>query len=68
MNPNSAQLDKQFVALRCKAERLGEHAIFSSKGHFNAADTWVRRNYWPGVPATVLWALAGATLIESRLD
>lgn len=66
MNQNSAQLDKQLVALCREAERLEEDAIYSSKGHFNAEDTWVRRNYWLGVPATVLGAVAGATLIKSQ--
>lgn len=32
--------------LRREAERLEEDAIYSSKGHFNAEDTWVRRHYW----------------------
>ena len=53
-------------ALRKEAERLEEDALYSSKGHFNAEDTWVRRNYWLGVPATVLGAVAGATLIKSQ--
>lgn len=53
-------------ALRNEAERLEEDAIYSSKGHFNAEDTWVRRNYWLGVPATILGAVAGATLIKSQ--
>lgn len=53
-------------ALRREAERLEEDALYSSKGHFNAEDTWVRRNYWLGVPATVLGAVAGATLIKSQ--
>jgi len=52
-------------ALRREAERLEEDATYSSKGHFNAEDTWVRRNYWLGVPATVLGAIAGASLIKS---
>lgn len=66
MNQDSAQLDKQLVALCREAERLEEDSIYSSKGHFNAEDTWVRRNYWLGVPATVLGAVAGATLIKSQ--
>ncbi len=66
MSPDSAQLDKQLVALSREAERLEEDATYSSKGHFNAEDTWVRRNYWLGVPATVLGAVAGATLIKSQ--
>lgn len=53
-------------ALRKEAERLEEDALYSSKGHFNAEDTWVLRNYWLGVPATVLGAVAGATLIKSQ--
>lgn len=53
-------------ALRREAERLEEDALYSSKGHFNAEDTWVRRNYWLGVPATLLGAVAGATLIKSQ--
>lgn len=53
-------------ALRRESERLEEDTLYSSKGHFNAEDTWVRRNYWLGVPATVLGAVAGATLIKSQ--
>lgn len=53
-------------ALRREAERLEEDTTYSSKGHFNAEDTWVRRNYWLGVPATILGAVAGATLIKSQ--
>jgi len=56
----------EISALRREAERLEEDAVYSSKGHFNAEDTWVRRNYWLGVPATVLGAIAGATLIKSQ--
>lgn len=55
-------------ALRREAERLEEDATYSSKGHFNAEDTWVRRNYWLGVPATALAAVAGAALIKSHPD
>jgi hypothetical protein len=53
-------------ALRREAERLEEDATYSSKGHFNAEDTWVRRNYWLGVPATILGAVAGAALFKSQ--
>lgn len=58
--------EEQIAALRRESERLEEDAIYSSKGHFNAEDTWVRRNYWLGVPATALSAVAGATLIKSQ--
>lgn len=53
-------------ALHREAERLDEDALYSSKGHFNAEDIWVRCNYWLGVPATILGAVAGATLIKSQ--
>ena len=55
-------------ALRREAERLEEDALYSSKGHFNAEHTWIRRNYLLGVPATVLGAVARAALIKSRPD
>lgn len=66
MNDDTLRCKEQVAALRREAERLEEDAIYSSKGHFNAEDTWVRRNYWLGVPATVLSAIAGATLIKSQ--
>jgi hypothetical protein len=66
MNGAAATDQGKIAALRREAERLEEDATYSSKGHFNAEDTWVRRNYWLGVPATVLGAVAGATLIKSQ--
>lgn len=54
------------LALSREAERIEEDATYSSKGHFNAEDTWVRRNYYLGIPATVLGAVAGATLIKNQ--
>lgn len=66
MNGSAAADQGKISALRREAERLEEDATYSSKGHFNAEDTWVYRNYWLGVPATILGAVAGATLIESQ--
>lgn len=54
------------AALRREAERIEEDATYSSKSHFNAEDTWVRRHYWLGIPATALAAIAGAALIKSH--
>lgn len=59
---------QQILALSREAERIEEDATYSSKGHFNAEDTWVRRNYYLGIPATVLGAIAGATLIKNQPD
>lgn len=66
MNSSPAADQDKMPALRREAERLEEDATYSSKGHFNAEDTWVRRNYWLGVPATILGAIAAATLIKSQ--
>ena len=54
------------AALRREAERIEEDATYSSKSHFNAEDTWVRRHYWLGIPATALAAIAGAALSKSQ--
>lgn len=66
MNETTVTDQDKISALRREAERIEEDATYSSKGHFNAEDTWVRRNYWLGAPATVLGAIAGATLIKSQ--
>ena len=66
MNPIQITDQAKISALCREAERLEEDALYSSKGHFNAEDTWVRRNYWLGVPATTLGAIAGAALVKSQ--
>ena len=59
--------DKARTSALCRAaEQQEEGAMYSSKGHFNAEDTWVQRNYWLGVPATALGAIAGAALVKSQ--
>lgn len=63
--PSQPDQDK-ITALRREAERIEEDATYSSKGHFNTEDMWVRRNYLLGISATVLGAVAGATLIKSQ--
>ena len=63
----TAAVDQAMIDALCReARRLEEDTLYSSKGHFNAEDTWVRRNYWLGIPATLLGAIAGATLIKSQ--
>lgn len=56
----------KIAALCREAERLEEDALYSSKSHFNAENTWVRRHYWLGVPATIIGAIAGAALVKSQ--
>ena len=40
-------------------ERIEEDAKYSSKGHFEAAATWRRCNYWLGVPSAIGAGAAG---------
>lgn len=66
MQPESPLAKERILALHDEASRLEEDATYSSKAHFNAEGTWVNRNYWLGVPATALGAVAGATLIKNQ--
>lgn len=52
------------IALTKEAERIEEDSIHSAKAHFNAGDTWKRRHYWIGIPATVFGAGAGAAIVK----
>lgn len=59
--------EQALIAALCReAERIEEDATYSSKSHFNAEGTWIRRHYWLGIPATALAAIAGAALIKSQ--
>jgi hypothetical protein len=66
MTESISAFQEKVSALRNEALRLEEDATYSSKSHFNAEDTWLCRNYWLGIPATGLGAIAGATLIKSN--
>jgi uncharacterized membrane protein YfcA len=55
---------KMISALVRESERIEEDSIHSAKAHFNSGDTWKRRHYWLGIPATVLGAGAGAAIIK----
>ncbi|MFN0116849.1 MAG: SLATT domain-containing protein [Elusimicrobiota bacterium] len=43
-----------------EAKRIGEDAIFSSKGHFNDAAYWEALHLWLGIPSAIAAAVAGA--------
>jgi hypothetical protein len=49
-------------ALRLEAERIEEDAEYTHKSHYNAAETWRSRQYWLGIPAAILAALASALI------
>jgi len=64
---SQVQIDQAMIAaLRREAERIEEDATYSSKSHFNAEATWIRRHYCLGIPSTILAAVVGATLIRSQ--
>jgi hypothetical protein len=44
--------------------RVEEDAVYSSKGHFNAAERWKSLNFALGVPAAVMSGLAGASALS----
>lgn len=53
------------AALLDEARRLAVDVLYSEKGHFAAASAWRSRNYWLGVPAALIGAAAGATILAS---
>lgn len=53
------------VAVLDEARRLAVDMLYSEKGHFAAASAWRSRNYWLGIPAALIGAAAGATILAS---
>lgn len=53
------------AAIIAEARKLGVDVLFSEKGHYNAAAAWRTRNYILGIPATLIGAAAGATILAS---
>ncbi|PIR85045.1 hypothetical protein COU15_02625 [Candidatus Kaiserbacteria bacterium CG10_big_fil_rev_8_21_14_0_10_45_20] len=47
-----------------EAKRIEEDSLYSSKGHFYAAQFWTNLHLWIGVPATILAAVAGASALS----
>lgn len=52
-------------AAKIEIARIVEDCTLSSKGHFNASDTWLRRHYWIGIPATLFGAATGTAIIKN---
>jgi hypothetical protein len=50
-------------AILAEARRLAVDALYSEKGHFEAASAWRGRTYWLGIPAALIGASAGATIL-----
>lgn len=50
-------------ALITEAERLEEDTLYTSKGHYSAADWWRRLHLRVGVPTAALTAIAGLVIV-----
>lgn len=50
-------------AMLSEARKLAVDALYSEKGHFAAAARWRATNYWLGVPAALVGAIAGASIL-----
>lgn len=60
---NGAAPDR--AAMLAEARKLAVDVLYSEKGHFAAASAWRKRNYWLGIPAALIGAAAGATILAS---
>jgi hypothetical protein len=47
-----------------EAKRIEEALLYSSKGHFAAAQFWRRLHLWTGIPVAVTSAVAGASALS----
>ena len=45
--------------IKAETARIEEDALYSAKGHFEAAKPWEHRHLWLGIPTTVCAAAAG---------
>jgi SMODS and SLOG-associating 2TM effector domain family 4 len=59
-------MDKQIDALIRETSRIEEDALYSAKGHFEAASLWSKVHFWLGVPAAVLAAVAGGSILKQE--
>lgn len=49
-----------------EAERLEEDSVFSSKGHYAAADYWRNTHLIVGIPTAILTGLAGVVILAGN--
>lgn len=47
--------------IQAEASRIEEDALYSAKGHWEAAKPWEHRHLWLGVPTTICAAAAGVS-------
>ena len=47
--------------IQAEASRIEEDALYSAKGHWEAAKPWEHRHLWLGIPTTIFAAAAGVS-------
>lgn len=47
-----------------EAKRIEEDSLYSAKGHFKAANRWMRYHLWLGIPSVLLAVFSGASLLS----
>ena len=47
-----------------EAKRIEEDSLYSSKGHFYAAQFWTNLHLWIGIPTSIMAAIAGASALS----
>lgn len=55
------------LALSNESQRVEEDALYSSRGHFEAAARWSRAHYMIGIPTAILAAIAGGSAVTERV-
>ena len=61
-------MDPKLISeIAAEASRIEEDALYSGRGHFEAAAAWSRAHYRLGIPTSVLAAVAGGSAIADNL-
>ena len=47
-----------------EVKRIEENSLYSSKGHFYAAQFWTNLHLWIGIPTSIMAAVAGASALS----
>ncbi len=53
-------------SIQAEASRIEEDALYSAKGHWEAAKPWEHRHLWLGIPTTVCAAAAGVSAFSDH--
>ena len=54
------------LAIVGEARKLGVDTLYSEKGHFAAAASWRKWNYFLGIPSAALSAIAGGSILNDK--